>query len=157
MIFPINDDELILTKRTVLRSIKLFDDLNTSFPQGASLEQFQIFLRDRGGADQQTVIKESSKPYKLYSAISKYLNTAEPPKPPTRGEGRGGQEARRTPDGYIDVSMGGKSFLSFPLTTEGLEMLKPYFTDAFLKFLKSQARPTNGSVPVNEETKTSET
>jgi len=143
ILFNINENDIREAKVEAAKRYRLFSELSERFPKGATLEQFQIYLRDVGNVDLEIVKKESSKVYKVYSDTSKYLISAEP-SITIKGKGKEGQEAKIMPEGYIDVSLDGKSFLSFPLDDEGLEMLRPYFTESFLKFLKSRVKERLG-------------
>jgi len=60
--------------------------ISEKYPQGATLEQVRLFLRDRSGADIETVKKESSTVYKVYSSAATYLKPAEASKPSLEGK-----------------------------------------------------------------------
>jgi hypothetical protein len=69
----LTDAEVNDAKMEAVNKYRLFRELTERYPNGATLEQFQIFLRDVGNVDLEIVKTESSKTYKVYSAISKYL------------------------------------------------------------------------------------
>jgi hypothetical protein len=111
IIFALSPDEGEKAKIESAKKVQLFVDISEKYPQGATLEQVRLFLRDRSGADIETVKKESSIIYKVYSSASNYLKPVAmgPSQPETKKEGTGAtgvtknMESVRCPQGVFAV------------------------------------------------------
>lgn len=79
ILFGIDENEKLAAKREAAEKIRLFSEISRQFPGGVDEQKFRLFLRDKTNADLETVNLESSKIYKIYSATSKYIITAESP------------------------------------------------------------------------------
>ena len=77
ILFGITTEERETAKVEAARKIRLFVDINEKYPQGATLEQFTLFLRDNSGADLEKIKTEAPKAYKVYKEVLKYLKAKE--------------------------------------------------------------------------------
>jgi len=83
ILFGITPEEREAAKCEAARKVQLFVEVTERYPEGATEEQFTLFLRDNSGAELEEIKEKSSKAYKIYSSVLKYLKPTIRPSVPT--------------------------------------------------------------------------
>jgi hypothetical protein len=141
ILFPVDEDERKMAISNVINNVEIWKEIYEQYGEIVTTEQLKRFLIEKGNAERPKAEKETDKILKLYIGAVPYLKSEtklikEDIEMEREEEERRRMEVPSKAEGVIKIEAGILQQI-FPYTNEGLELAKPYLSDAMISFLEA--------------------